>query len=212
MARPQIRRRRDKPTSSVGRDESINHGTVIPHAERLRARRVLPLCRLFSLAVEKSLGKNIRPRRKNVLKTSLLFLKFPLLFTIFLFFSFFLLFSRILQRTIVIDIAVVCHVLSRHPYPWTLRRSHVRRILFLARGIVPFVLSLLGPRLIAVSRHIIGRVTVYGSWKRFIASHDHGLLTILRFDSLILYVLLRKYPYSEVSRVMTRVRLANTGD
>ena len=45
MARPQIPWTGwDKPTSPVGRDESINHGIVIPNAERLRV-----VCRLFSL-------------------------------------------------------------------------------------------------------------------------------------------------------------------
>lgn len=42
MARPQIPWTAwDKPTSPVGRDESINHGIVIPNAERLRAPPLL---------------------------------------------------------------------------------------------------------------------------------------------------------------------------
>lgn len=124
MPRPQIRRRRDKPTSSVGRDESINHGIVIPHAERLRARRPATLSFIFA-SCWKVLGKySVLAYSKNDPVSPPIAFHSIFLFTIFLYFF---------PLPFLLDLVDGRHrysrllsVLFQHLYPWTLRRVTLR--------------------------------------------------------------------------------------
>lgn len=191
MPRPQIRRRRDKPTSSVGRDESINHGIVIPHAERLRARRPATLSFIFA-GCWKVLGKySVLAYSKNDSVSPPIVFNLSL-YDISIFFppSFSFRFSRRSSSILASFLRSVSASLSMN-----FETSHAQRI---SSARVASFLSFHRPsvEINCASRRIISRVTVYGLWKRFIALYDRALLTILRFDSPIRYAFLCKYPWA----------------